>query len=885
MRISIASPIPDIGSMPGPSRPGWGPAGSYDFQFEVTGAVTIKANAAGAGNFRVSWPNGTTQVLSGNNASVVAPDGEPGIVSINNEKLDDTYADEFAIVGGQTNVSKVISWGQNPWSNMTNAFNGCTSLSDISTTSFISSAQGDMVTMFNGCTSLLEADIRNWDLSAGADWYGGSPFRNLVNLQKLDMTGLNIKLVYRSDYAFSGIGTAVTDGCEFLMSNIDWSTTTSSNSSTITINWFSSTKLNPNSNLSNWIFPTSGWRGSGMFNSADITGTNSTLNLSGWSTYSGTELPQFSSFNDPAGDTGLKIDMTNMGMSNVTSFLEMFYYSDISEVVGLSTWGATAGNVNMRSMFTGCSHMKFSDSDNFTSTFINSLTPTDVRSAFYGVGNALTSGYGVAPNITNIDLSNCTDFHQFFGAIRCTNVPALNTATFPSTAISLTNLFTSSRFISGNETHLDFSNVAIKISNTANMFSSTWIDKVTFGNNVDFSALTNVTNMHYYMNYGNPDGTTAELTYPTNADFSSLTTTGNWFAGVQGPTTGPLTTCQIDNLIRRFRATAYGNALNINFYQGQITEAPSVVRTLEAELVANGWTISENSTDATLPFAYPSYNFDSEVTQSVTPTTVPTGGQFSSTDPGVTVDEDTGVVSWDSTYMGLPIIRCTYTDGCYNEVQMSMLVTVDNNYSMEFDRAASTYMVIPGFTDVFTSEASSNNAFSISLWYKHTSVGLNHYMVGSGANADGPFSFVSSGPNPRIRMRDSGGTQYIYTTADSPVAINTWAHVVAVWDGTASATNRLKIYVNGVQNTSASITGPTSIQTSGTGYNSNTLFGTYRESTINSSDIHLDEVGFFTRPLTADQVKLIYDANSANKSIKLTSLPGGAPIAWFRLGD
>jgi hypothetical protein len=158
-------------------------------------------------------------------------------------------------------------------------------------------------------------------------------------------------------------------------------------------------------------------------------------------------------------------------------------------------------------------------------------------------------------------------------------------------------------------------------------------------------------------------------------------------------------------------------------------------------------------------------------------------------------------------------------------------------------------------------------------------------MVGSGLNADGPIAIVSSGANPRIRMKDSGGTLYTYTTADSPVAPNTWAHVVAVWDGTASATNRLKIYVNGVQNTSASITGPTSIQTSGSHYNSNTLFGTYRESTINSSDIHLDEVGFFTRPLTADQVKLIYKANSANKSIKLTSLPGGAPIAWFRLGD
>ena len=91
-------PIPDLSNKPGPGRPGWGPIGSYDYQFEVTGAVTIKANAYAAGDFRVSWPIGTTQVLSGNNASVAAPDGTAGIVSINNEELDTTYMDEFAIV-------------------------------------------------------------------------------------------------------------------------------------------------------------------------------------------------------------------------------------------------------------------------------------------------------------------------------------------------------------------------------------------------------------------------------------------------------------------------------------------------------------------------------------------------------------------------------------------------------------------------------------------------------------------------------------------------------------------------------------------------------------------------------------------------------------------
>ena len=132
-------PIPDLSNKPGPGRPGWGPIGSYDFQFEVTGAVTIKANAAASGDFRISWPNGTTNTYSGNNASIAAPDATAGIVSINNEELDTTYMDEFAVVSGQANVSKVVSWGNNAWSNVFEAFKDCVNLTDISTTSFLAS--------------------------------------------------------------------------------------------------------------------------------------------------------------------------------------------------------------------------------------------------------------------------------------------------------------------------------------------------------------------------------------------------------------------------------------------------------------------------------------------------------------------------------------------------------------------------------------------------------------------------------------------------------------------------------------------------------------------------------------------------------------------------
>ena len=662
--MGLGMPIPDLSNKPGPGRPGWGPTGSYDFQFEVaTGQVGITVLPRVNGSrFTIKWQDGTEQAITSAQTNLQSPTTQAGIISINNEELDTTWCDDFAVASGKQFVTKVISWGQNPWNRLSNAFKDCTNLTDISTTSLIADTGANIVKIFSGCTSLLEADIRNWDLTAGVSWYGGSPFSGLVNLQKLDMTGLVIKLTARSDNAFSSIGSATTDGCEFLMSNIDWSTSTAAG--TYTVYWFTSVKFKNTSNLSGWNFPSSGWAGTGMFNSAKVIGTDAVLNISNWTTYSGALFPSFSSFNNGLGNTGAKIDLTNFGMSNVSSMSNSFYFTDISKIIGLSTWGATAGSVNMFRTFWGSDHLSFSDDDNFSNTFIQSLTPTRIDQAFMSVG--VSSPNGVAPNISNIDLSGCTTTSQAFSSARFTNVPDLASATFSSTStIDMRQTFSGIR-ISDADAHVDFSNTAVKISNATQMFSGAHIDKVTFGNNVDFSSLTTVANMFYY------PGTPIEVKFPTNADFSSLSNAGNWFAGLVGPTTGPLTTCQVDNLIRRFRATAYGNALNVNFYGSQITEAPSVVNAQEAELVANGWSISENATDATLPFAYASYAVDPTGITTISPTTTPPVGSVFTATNGLTIS-NSGVITID-TFRGGSTIRCTYPDGCYNEVVMLIQV-------------------------------------------------------------------------------------------------------------------------------------------------------------------------------------------------------------------
>lgn len=665
MRIGIATPIPDIGSIPGPSRPGWpGDAGSYDFQFRVEGteAVVIKANAAGAGNFRINWPNGTTQVLSGNNASITAPDATDGIVSINNEELDTTYCDEFAVIGGKGVVREVISWGKNPWNRLSSAFVDCTNLTDISKTSLITDGIGICDNIFQRCTSLLEVDARNWQVSSG--WKAAYFIDGCTNLTKVDMTGLSMKLA-RSDAWMQNVGTNVTDGCEFLMSGISF--ISGSGSSTYNPYWFRGSKMKNTSTFASWSWDNgfTDWFGINMFDSIDFLGTNSTLNISGWSTFPGTTLSQYIrnvNYTNGVTNNNLTIDLTGLNVSNVNSFERFSQSSDVYKIKGISGWGATAGNVNMHRIFESCKFLKIPALDNFSDTFIQSLTPTNLYGAFQSIGaNLPESDLGVAVNLNGLDVSNCTSFYQTWYYYHSSNSLDFSNVTFGSTARDFTRTWGGAYADESNST-LNFPNQLVA-STFSSSFQNARYDNITFGNNVDFSQVTGVSNMLASNKAG------VNITFPTSdsgLSFASLSSTGNWFAGTTGPTTGPLTTCQVDNLIRSFHNTALNSGLNVTLYQSKITEAPSVVRTLEAELVANGWTITENTTDATMPFVYTGSFLTGT---DITPTINTSGGVFSSSD--VTVNATTG--TFNSSTAVNATIRYTFPDGCYNEQVLNVV--------------------------------------------------------------------------------------------------------------------------------------------------------------------------------------------------------------------
>ena len=479
---------------------------------------------------------------------------------------------------------------------------------------------------------------------------------------------MSIKIVNRGTSAFASIGTAVTNGCEFLMSGINWSTTTG----TIWQDFVASSKINPNSTFANWVFPSSSVSINRMFRGSTISGVNSTLNISGWSTFSGSGFYQafqnFNSADSPDTDQGIKINISNINLSNVNSFSSMFEGSDVSEIIGLSTLGACAGNANLSKFMFSASFLKLSSSGNFSNTFIASLNPiaTGISDAFKYCGGGLSSNFGVAPNLTNIDLSNVTGVNSTFEGARFYDAPDLSTATFPSTGVQFSKTFKAMRTENSNS-HVDFSNVSVKISYAREMFNNTYVDNVTFGNNVDFSPCTDVYRKFYY---SSSKSGTINITYPTvesGLSWAALNEPLDWFKGTTGPTTGPLTTCQVDNLIRSFHNTALNSGLTVDFYQSQITEAPSIVRAQQDELVANGWTFYDNTTDATMPFVYTGSFL---INTDITPTINTSGGTFFSSD--VTVNEATG--TFNTSTAGNVTIRYTITaTGCYNEQVLSVV--------------------------------------------------------------------------------------------------------------------------------------------------------------------------------------------------------------------
>ena len=144
---------------------------------------------------------------------------------------------------------------------------------------------------------------------------------------------------------------------------------------------------------------------------------------------------------------------------------------------------------------------------------------------------------------------------------------------------------------------------------------------------------------------------------------------------------------------------------------------------------------------------------------------------------------------------------------------------------------------------------------SISCWVTINSTGRTNAFCGRATTAvDRLYFMTQSGPgNISVRVGDS---DLVYTTS---LVVDTWYHVVMVYDGSLTGnTNRVKVYINGAEDTNLTDTG-TVLSTTSSGTSD---FGIGGLPAISSFDIDgkMDEFAYFDYSLSSSEVTDIYNS-------------------------
>lgn len=177
---------------------------------------------------------------------------------------------------------------------------------------------------------------------------------------------------------------------------------------------------------------------------------------------------------------------------------------------------------------------------------------------------------------------------------------------------------------------------------------------------------------------------------------------------------------------------------------------------------------------------------------------------------------------------------------------------------------------------------------TVMVWAKQSAAAVNEAFVSqwdyTGAQpVSGAWAVQTSNTDAsRVRVFIAAGTadpgnNYV----DTPVSSWTtgaWHHVAFTFDGTQSAASRVKVYIDGVEQT-GSVTGtiPATIPDAAAALDIGDFHGLDRQ-------LHgaLDEVKLFNRTLSAAEVKAEYDAENAGNSVGVhlgSILPGASNTA------
>ena len=852
--------------------------------------------SSGAPNFKINWGEGSDQTLSTTTTSHTYTSTGTKVIKINKSGTN-TPVNNFSVLAtnqGRAMVTKVTDWGDNEWYSLRDGFNSCVNLTTISSDTTLltaSNASELFYNTFRDCTSLTEANMSNWATN-NIVWYLRGTFNGCtnVNLVKapasrkmpLSLFGTAASQQFNNS-TFRYVGSATADGATFEFGGLDFSDTSLVNITTC----FANAKINGNtSDFSDWVFPSTVASIGNLFYFAQVVGTDPIFDCSGWTTLQANNLAgAFRGINNTTAPNNLTFNISNFNVSNVTNFAlfmgHNFSVNRISNIIGLSTWGATPGGVAMGYFFANMNYLKLTSSDNFSDVFINSLTPTTLAYSFYNIGSSLSSGdFGEPPNLASLDLSNSNTLDAIFFGSHFSSLPDFTNVTFPTAAVNWANFL---RNISTESvtSHLDLSNKTFKPTSLVRAFENfKSANKITFpsGSNSDLSSLTTLERAFY-----GAGSATAELEVilPTDANYSAVTSWANAFQNLNGPGTVNLTTCVVNTLIRRLKATALtGNGQLIDLDQSNYSGFPALIGNDLAELqtATPAYTFGTLSSEDPY-FSIPNYISPGGTTQNITfATGVATDGTWTVTNGVATIDNSTPASPTITTATnGNGVIRYTLTDGCYNEVNFTATIPlIANNFSFNFD----------GINDNLTIDSfdmPSPNS-TLTMWFNSPDIGgptggnrvLTVLLTSNvNGNTGNYFPYIDETAGGKIQMyvRDVAGITGMTTSVDFNA--DEWYHLAVTQSSTG-----LFFYINGqkMNSTAATSRYPTAL----------TRISGYPNNTFNLLG-KIDEMAVWNTTLTDAQILDIYNGRLGvqNETVDLSGYDGlgGNLVYWNRMGD
>jgi hypothetical protein len=164
--------------------------------------------------------------------------------------------------------------------------------------------------------------------------------------------------------------------------------------------------------------------------------------------------------------------------------------------------------------------------------------------------------------------------------------------------------------------------------------------------------------------------------------------------------------------------------------------------------------------------------------------------------------------------------------------------------------------------------AYDNSDFSVCIWVKKTTSGLEYVISNSSATSKAGFDIIINSLNVNFSRRTrtkQATTGYI----NIGFSYNTWHNLVGTYNDT---TGNLKLYLNGVlKNTSA------------TSADVNAASADLRIGCSSDNSLFfqggIDEVSLFNTELSQSDITSIYNSGAANDISSLS------PLSWWRCGD